>query len=348
MYNIVILTAGFGNGHNTAASGIKRQLELENKKINKNKKNKIKIIDIAETYFAGKILKFIFENANFWFLKKIYTQTNNIKYSWFDKIFINLCFYNLNKKLKKLQNNSKNLEIYITFPMLQLLNICFEKNVKTIIQVTDFYTPHFSWAWNSENISEIRVLDAHAKMYILKNLQKKNINNIRNIRNIRNIENIYDYKNLEKKIKISEFPLILKQKDKQNFKNKTILCFFHSVLLGNEEKIIKKIIESEKYKNYKIVILAGKNKNILQKILKNKSEKFDTYSKISILGWVNKADIFKYYNNAEIVVGKCGGAFLAEIIKLQKKVIITGIFSEQEKGNFEYITKNHSHLIIEL
>jgi len=322
--NIVILTAGVGNGHKTAAFGIKKNLnDVQNIK-------SIEVIDITEVYLVGKIVKFIFDNSSFWLLEKIYTITNKPKFSWFDKIFINICFYNVNKKLK----NMSNLEIYVTFPMLQLLDICFEKNVKTIIQATDFYTPHFSWAWNSENVSEIRVLDAHAKKYLLQNIESLNT-----------IEN-------KNKIIISEFPLTINKKNitnradragRENRENKTILCFFHNVLLGNEEEIIQKIQNVKEYKNYKIIILAGKNYAKIQKFfcVQNKSN-------CEILHWVDTSKMTTYCNNAEIVAGKCGGAFIAEVVKLQKKLIITGIFSVQEEGNFEYINKYYSDLLVDI
>ncbi len=321
--NIIILTAGVGNGHKTAAFGIKKKLN------NTQNINSIEIIDITKEYFIGKIIKFIFDNSSFWFLEKIYTITNKPKFSWFDTFFINMCFYNLNKKI----NNKNNIEIYITFPMLQLLHVCYEKNIKTIIQVTDFYTPHFSWAWNNENISEIRVLDAHSKKYLL-----NNINTIIN-------------KN-KHKIIISKFPLVLNKKKSinradrkniENIENKTILCFFHNVLLGNEEEIIQKIQRVKKYKQYKIIILAGRNYTKIKKFCSVKNN-----NNCEVLGWIHSSKMTTYYNNAEIVAGKCGGAFIAEVVKLQKKIIITGVFSVQEEGNFEYIKKYHSDLIIEI
>ena len=336
--NIVILTAGVGNGHKTAAFGIKKNLETQH-----NIQN-IEIIDITETYFAGKIIKYVFDNSSFWFLEKIYTLTNKPNFSWFDKLFINICFYNLNKKLKNIStinnhNHIDNLEIYVTFPMLQLLNICFEKNVKTIIQLTDFYTPHFSWAWNSKNCSEIRVLDTHSKKYLL--------NNMHNLQNV----NILIHQD---KITVSEFPLILNTQTPQtiqttqNREEKTILCFFHNVLLGNEEEILQKIQNSSQYKNYKILILAGKNYTKIQNFLCVRNNRNNKKNTFEILHWVDTAKMTEYYDTSEIVAGKCGGAFIAEVVKLQKKIIITGVFSVQEEGNFEYMHKYHKNLIVEI
>jgi len=320
---IIILTASLGNGHKTAALGIKKQLETSG-----DIKN-IEIIDITKKYLAGKIFKFIFEKSSFWILEKIYTATNKPKFSWLDKFFINMCFYRLNTKLQKIINNNKDtVELYITFPILQILDVCYTKNIKIIMQCTDFYTPHLSWAWNSKNISEIRVLDKHSTIHIANNLT------------------LYD-KNVANKIKISEFPLIISDKSSKPSNNsKIILCFFHNVLLGNEEEIIQKILASEKYKNYKIIILAGKNKIKIKKFLC-----FQTgiqKSNYEILGWIKPSEINKYYDTSEIVAGKCGGAFIAEVVKLQKKVIITGVFSLQEEGNFQYLKEYHSHLMIDL
>ncbi len=317
--NIVILTVGVGNGHTTAAFGIKKA--LENSVQSRNIRS-IQIIDIAEAYFFGKIVKYIFDNSSFWFLKKLYIHTNTLRFSWFDKFFINSCLYSLNKKLKKISH----IEIYITFPMLQLLDICFEKNIKTIIQVTDFYTPHFSWAWNSENLSEIRVLDVHAKQYLEANI--KNLSHI------------------EEKICVSEFPLPLKKNKDIHIipkKSKMILCFFHNVLFGNEEEILEKIQNHSVYKQYKICILSGKNYNTVKNFACVQNN-----SKYSVLPWVQTSEIYTYYNEAEIVVGKCGGAFLSEIITLRKKVIISGVFSVQEEGNLQYLQNNHADLLVEL
>ncbi len=327
---ILILTAGFGNGHKTAALGIAEQLK---KKGIKEQIEQIEIIDIAEQYTLGKVLKWIFDHVPFWILEKLYTLTNRQSCSWFDTVFINTCFRQLNTFIHTLQKKQNPLEIYITFPMLQVLHSCVNGKAKIIIQVTDFYTPHLSWIWNWEYVSEIRLLDEHAKQYVLQHIP-----------NINTREN-------QRKITVGAFPLLIhkaqnRKRKQEEKKKKGVLCFFHNVLFGNEEEIIQKLLTSIEYKNYNIIILAGKNYEKMRKIqYKNTLQNKNT---IEVLGWVDSTQIMRYYTDAEIVVGKCGGAFISEIIALQKKIIVSGVFSIQEKGNLAFLKHFYPHLLVDI
>ncbi len=309
---ILIITAGLGNGHNSAAKGMKEQYS-EN-----NSENNIKIIDITKITLMGKIMRFFFFNLSEKILETIFNNTNRENPTVGDKIFYKFFFRKISKSIKK---NNPDILIF-TFPCFPL---CVPKTFKgkIIIQITDYISPHLSWIWG--NFNELYVLDIESKKYLSQYIDKNKIY----------IKKFPLQKKIYKTISIDEK---IQNKNTKNTKNKYIIVlFFHNILLGNEEEIIEKIIK--KFPKSSLQILAGRNLNFFTSKYKNNKH-------INIFSWQENVDIF--YEKADIVGGKCGGAFISEVIHRNLPIIITGVFSGQEKGNYEYLKKYYHQKIIDI
>jgi len=226
-----------------------------------------------------------------------------------DKLFYHIFFF----KLRYLITKKNPSEIFFTFPCFPLL-VPSSFLGKVTIQVTDYISPHLSWAWGRFN--EIRVLDKESKIYLSSFIDKK-------------------------KIIISKFPLHnnIKYTYSKNIEKKIphIVFFFHNILLGNEKEVIEKSIY--KFPKSTITILAGRNYSFFSQI-------YSSEKNIKIYSW--QKNIVQFYKKADIVGGKCGGAFISEVMGYNIPIIVTGVFSGQEQGNYKYLHKYYAKKIINL
>ena len=302
--NVLIVTAGLGNGHKSAANGLKQQEEELG--------NNVQIIAIEDISIMGKIMKFLFSKLPESILNNLYDSSNYITPKIKDKLFYLWGFRSLVKYIK----NTDPDKIIYTFPALALITPKEFKGIVTI-QVTDYQTFQLTWLWG--NFDTISVLDKKSYEYFLQYVSYK-------------------------KIKIVNFPLESKMKTmktmQQGHKLKEILLLFHFYLFGNEKEMILKI--QKKFPDYKIIILAGKNYNFFTKTFSEN----DQENPVIILPWID--NINEYYERVSIVGGKCGGAFISEVMQRNLPLIITGVFSRQEEGNFAYLQNVYSHNLISI
>ena len=147
----LIITAGLGNGHNSAAKGLKKQYN--------EKGEDVEIIDITEITIMGKIMKFFFFNLSEKNLQKLFDNTNYSQPKKIDLFFYKTFF----KKISNLISKKNPKSLIFTFPCFPL---CVPKNYKgnIIIQVTDYISPHKSWIWGE--FTKINVLDNESKKYL--------------------------------------------------------------------------------------------------------------------------------------------------------------------------------------
>ncbi len=312
---ILIFTGSFGNGHISASNALAEIFTKEGKIV--------EIYDIAKISYGGKIGSIFFKYLSPFFLKKLFEISNTPNPSFFGIWCGNVFFKNT---LQKILTKSLPNTIWCTFPLLtpQIQQLFLGE---VYIQITDYFSPHLSWSWG--NPTKIFCLDDESKKNLLKNnsaLLEENI--------------IVQPFPLSKKIKnIATFSIEQKKQIQKNLQKnfflsldfstqKIFLLFFHHILFGNEKIILEKVMKNPHYKNHHICILAGNN---FKKFRKYTSEK------ISVLPWIE--DIENFYAVADIVGGKCGGAFISEVIFLQLPLFVTGIFSCQELENYKYLKK---------
>jgi len=79
---VLIVTAGLGNGHKSAAHGLQEQKEELG--------NSVQIIAIEDISIMGKIMKFLFSNFAENILNKLYDSSNYITPKTKDRLFY--CF----------------------------------------------------------------------------------------------------------------------------------------------------------------------------------------------------------------------------------------------------------------
>lgn len=317
MKKILIFTASMGSGHVTASRGINDML--------KNKNTEIEIIDILEWTIFGRLSRWSFSFLGKYFptfLEWIFHISSHKTPSWIDSIFYRLW---IDKKKLAYCFSSHVQEVWVTFPALPLFIQKYWKQ-EIHIQVTDYMTPHLSWTWG-ERVC-IHVLDEDSKKYVLQANPSAHV-----IIGNFPLPNEYTHAKNYSEIKKQEIRLNKKIPASQ----KVFLFFFHHVLFGNEHELVEKFLTSPKYKDYFGIIIAGNNYEIFKDL---KGER------IQIESWVS--DIYEYYAIANAVCGKCGGAFVSEVILFDLPLCISGVFSGQEKGNKEFLEKQYSHSLIDL
>ncbi len=322
---ILILTASFGNGHITASKALKERFLKEGKTV--------QILDIAQECWGGKFLGFLFENAPVFFLEKSFDAKNYAPAQKFDTKISEFLF---GKILKKTLSSFSPDEVFCTFPLATLaLREIFSGKIS--VQITDYYSPHLSWGWG--NPDEVFCLDATSKQILEEKFPEISPQNIQ----------IHPFPLSQKITEISGFSQEKKQEIKTSLvsqfllpkayaEKKVFLLFFHHVLLGNEEEIIQKFLNNSQYSNYCLWLVAGKNAEIFSHYAEN--------SRIHIFSWID--DIAPFYAVANMVGGKCGGAFLSEVMALDLPLVITGVFSGQEKGNQKFLEKEYAKKLREV
>lgn len=322
---ILIFTASFGNGHITASTALKEKLEAQGKKV--------KVYDIAKMTWGGKFLNFLFRISPLWGIEKSFEEKNKSTPSKGD-IWLGNFFFEAG--VQKILQHYNPDEIWCSVP---LVTPTIRKNFggKIFIQVTDYISPHLSWGWG--NPDKIFCLDIESKKILTKNfpllgedtIEKKKFPLSEKIKRIKKIS-LSEKRDIKRRIQEKFFL-------PENFLQKKIfLLFFHHVLLGNEDQIIKKIIQHKFFSQYCLCIIAGENTKYFNQYKESKN--------IKIFSWID--DIENFYAIADAVGGKCGGAFISEVIYLELPLLVTGIFSGQEKGNKQYAEKYYAQKLLQV
>lgn len=322
---ILIVTASYGNGHMTAAKTLFDRLQKEGKNP--------EIFDIATQTWGGKFIKIFFENVSSNFLEKIFDAQNHPFESFWDLFSAKILF---GRQTQKILHTFQPNEVYCTFPLeTSLLKQKFSGKVSVF--VTDYFSPHLTWAWG--NPDKIFCLDVESKTRFEKYFPEISPHSIA----------VQPFPLSQKFLEISAYSDGQKNEIRTHlsqqyntpedfFQKKIFLLFFHHVLFGNEKKIIEKILAHPEFSGYSICILAGKN-----------TQKFSQYSSCSaihIFEW--REDITSLYAIADAVGGKCGGAFISEVMALDLPLLITGVFSGQEKGNQKFLERYYANKLLHL
>lgn len=333
--NILIVTAQFGNGHVTASKGLQEKFEKRG--------DRVEVFDIAHQTYCGKIFKLFFEIYPPFLLEKIFTDSNTVLPK---KLYLFLEKLLFGKKGKAVLDEFLPDEVWCTFPIT--LGVQNYYSGPVFIKITDYFSPHLSWGRGHP--SKIFCLDTESQKILQKKfphlsdheIEVENFSlpeKITTIKNITEKERKNIQKNIEKKYTLSP----------EVFTKKTLLFFFHGKLLGNEEEVLQKFCMSPKYEHYNFFILTGKNTKFLQKKENFQNFLSETKKDTPSLFWFSWIDdIENFYAITTGVVGKCGGAFVSEVIALQIPFYISGVFSGQEKGNKKFLERYYSDMCLEI
>ena len=303
--NIHIFTVSLGQGHNTAAQGLFDRFKKEG--------HQVTICNLTEVSIASRIIQMVFaivtEHPLLW--KFIFNTSNTISRSVLSRWYTQWAFSSF---LKNYFSEHKHIdEVWLTNPLFSAEIDMFFSG-KKYIQVTDYGEPHFFWTWG--NATKIYCPEISGKIFL---------------------KNCFP----EKRVGIQKFPLPQKIREISGFSEQKIqeikkilgfshaqkitLFFFHGFLFGNEEELLR----SERKKNPTafFCILAGKNIK--------KFQKFSQKNLVTVYSWID--DISLFYAVSEKVIGKAGGAFVSEILYLEKDYILYNALPGQEENNQKFL-----------
>lgn len=311
---ILILTSKTGQGHMSAAQAVKETFEKTH-----NAHYDVEIVDFLEllSSLLNKVTQKTYDRCSvsaplLWHL--IFKSTDK---KWQIKLLNQINYPLVEKKLYRFLEEKKPDFILSTFPIgddivMEILKR-HNYNIKFVSLITDSIFVHHAWITANP---DYHIVPNNDTALTLKKLGiKKN------------------------KIKVLGFPIRLdffKKFSRTQFLQEQNLNpdFFTILFLPTAQKQKKNLLimkELLKIENANIIVIAGRDKKIKQKL--------DHYSKIKnikILGWTDQ--MAHFIKISDLVITKAGGAIVMECIATQKPMIITSMIA-QETGNGELIKK---------
>jgi len=303
--NIHIFTVSLGQGHNTAAQGLFDRFKKEG--------HNVSICNLTKVSIASRIIKIIFswvtEYPLLW--KFIFKASNTTSRNFISRWYTKWAFSSFLEKYFSQHNNID--EVWLTNPLFSAEIDMFFSG-KKYIQVTDYGVPHAFWTWG--NSTKIYCPEISGKIFVEKHFPEKRVD-------------IQKFLLPQKIQEISEFShqkiLEIKKTLGLSHAQKITLFFFHGFLFGNEEEVLR--MERKKNPDTFFCILAGKNTK--------KFQKFSQENFVRVYGWID--DISLFYAVSEKVIGKAGGAFVSEILFLEKDYILYNALPGQEENNKKFL-----------
>lgn len=303
MANILIITASWGNGHNTAAKGLRDEYQ--------GNENNIRIVDIQKSFWGGILsfwFRFLYAYPFLW--KKVYNDSNRTSPTGITKFFLTHAFSSyIRSETKEFDTH----EIWITNPLAILsTGKVFDKNIPKNVIITDFYEPHFSWCWGK--YWKIYTPDKKAAEFLQKKFPEKYIR-FRPFPLEQKFFNALNVSGEKKKEWKEDFGI-----KERHLSRKVITFFFHHILFGNEHEVIDAYWNDHDT----FIILAGKN-----------AEEFRYEGKENVVVCEWRNDMEKIYAISELVIGKAGGAFIAESLRTKTPFFSYAALPGQEEGNMK-------------
>jgi len=314
---VLILTASYGSGHNTAARFTAVALsKLYGSQIN------VKIVDLIELLPAtvGKLTSFFYEFSMLYLpiaWDVLFVVTNHILYLFPGlKKFLPVV-YNVDRVKKILQDVPS--DIYVsTHPYWHNIVSKYKgRDKRYIVVVTDAIAIHPVWI--AENVDFYIVFDEDtARLLITK------------------------YRVDEGKIRILGFPvdpLLGEEIDKERFLADiglevgrfTVLFNFGLGRLYNYLMLFFKLIHIKNHK-LQFICITGKHKKLYNLLFSKR------YScPVKIVGWTDK--MADYIRASDIIITKAGGGIIMESLAAKRPPVILSFPPGQEKGNVMLIKK---------
>jgi len=311
MKRILILTAGFGEGHNSAARGVRAGLARVAPKV------EVELRDLFPETF-GALNEFV---------RRAYsTLTNRWPRSWgyvykwldhkedFDEQFHK--FYGLKKNLGRLLDRFQPEVVVSTFPpypyLLQQI-LGKERHCKNIAIVTDSITVNAIW------------YRAPADCFLVTNEQSAAV--------------VRNGGVPSEKIKVFGFPVSPRFTDfaqDRQVPNKIAPRVLYVINAGTSRapQLVRKLLES----NIHLTVTVGRDERLRRAIEGATGDR-----KIDILGWTD--ELPRLLCESHVLIGKAGGATVQETIAASCPMIINHVVSGQEEGNAQLIVDTNSGAI---
>lgn len=316
MKKILILTAGFGEGHNTAARNIRDGLESLGDEV------QVEVLDLFESTY-GSINQF----ARKAYLAAV-NMTPKLWQSVYDFVDQSSLFENGSTILHKLQNNLRDLlhrtqpdVVLSTYPVYNHLiqEIYKNRHDRSFIQMT-FIT-------DSISINSIWYRTP-CDYFLVANPETASV-----------LENAGVS---SEKIKVFGFPVPLYFADHpesqsryhlQNGEDPKILYILNSGKKKTSATLERLLEHSE----WKLTIVVGRDVKLFREI----TDQTKLYrDRVSVLGWTNKLP--ELMMSHHVIVSKAGGATVQESIAACTPMIVNQVIPGQEEGNWTLLEKSGS------
>jgi processive 1,2-diacylglycerol beta-glucosyltransferase len=311
MKRILILTAGFGEGHNAAARGVRAGLARVAPKV------EVELRDLFPETFG--VLNEITRRAYLTLINR-WPKSWRYVYDWldrkkdFDKRFHR--FRGLKKNLGRLLDRLQPDVVVSTFPpypyLLQQI-LGDDRHCKNIAIVTDSITINAIW------------YRSPADYFVVANEQSAAV--------------VREGGVPAEKIKVFGFPVSPRfadfAKDRQ-LPNGTAPRVLYVINAGTSRapELVRKLLEL----NIQLTVTVGRNEKLRRAV-----ERATGNRKIEIYGWTDEMPRLLCENH--VLIGKAGGATVQETIAASCPMIINHVVSGQEEGNAQLIVETNSGAI---
>jgi processive 1,2-diacylglycerol beta-glucosyltransferase len=311
MKRILILTAGFGEGHNSAARGVRAGLARIAPKV------EVELRDLFPETFG--VLNEIIRRAYLGLINRspkswgyVYNWLNRIQN--FDERFQR--FRRLKKNLGRLLDRFQPDVVVSTFPpypyfIQQLLGA--DRRCKNIAVVTDSITVNAIW------------YRSPADYFIVANEQSAAV--------------VRDGGAAPEKIKVFGFPVSPRfvdfAKDREVLRQATPrVLYIINAGTRRAPSLVRKLVELD----IQLTVTVGRNERLFAAI-----EHAAGDHKIDIYGWTDEMP--RLLCESDLLIGKAGGATVQETIAARCPMIINHVVSGQEEGNAQLIVETRSGAI---
>lgn len=311
--NIVILTAPFGNGHNSASRAIKKMIEKEYDNV------KVDIIDLfqelnpksasAFSKMYNMVTKFSPLVYDMYYVIKKKQENNFI-----DKFMID---QNLDKAVDVIYQGDPDI-IISTFPACSgyVSRIKEKLKFKTplVTVMTDVVD---SVEWIYDRTDEYWVPAKETKDFLISKAVEESMIRVTGIP-------------VDEKFTIGK---------EINYRKKKQILIMGDIIEKFDLDSKKRLEKLDSLDNYLIKIVTGRNKKLYNKLIKN------DFKNIEIIGFTN--NISSLMAHSDLVVTKPGGLTLFEAINSEVPVITNFKSFGQENGNIDFIKKREIGILIE-
>lgn len=311
MKRILILTAGFGEGHNSAARGVRAGLARVAPKL------EVELRDLFPETFGA--FNEIVRRAYLALINR-FPKPWGYVYNWLDGInnfeqrFAR--FRGLKKNLGRLVDRFQPEVVVSTFPAYPYLLhqvLGNDRHCKNIAVVTDSITVNAIW------------YRSPADHLIVANEQSAAV--------------IRDKGVPPERIKVFGFPVSPRFADFQKHRqlpngNPARVLYAINAGTGRAPDLVRRLLEL----NVQLTVTVGRNERLRRAI-----ERVSNGHKIEIYGWTEEMPRLLCENH--VLIGKAGGATVQETIAAACPMIINHVVSGQEEGNAQLIVDTNSGAI---
>ncbi|GIP35777.1 glycosyltransferase [Paenibacillus sp. J2TS4] len=319
--NVLILTAGYGDGHLQAANALRNQFHAQGVR-------GVHVLDLLDEAHPrlNSLIRYMYlksgssSSAGFDYYGWGYYSTRNLDHNkWLAKPLLSLGKQKFKQVVRGLQPNA----VISTFPYLPVSPLCQKSGmaIPTFTVLTDFAL-HNRWMISKSDRFYVATKDLKNAM-IRRQVQPQQIM----VSGIPIREAFYAS---------IDSRLILERHGIDPAKPVVLIMAGAYGILQNMKAILESLSAIE---NIQLVVVCGKNRKLHQEL----ESGFGQQAQVKLLGYVEA--IHEWMRIATCIVTKAGGITLSEAIKLNLPICIFKPFPGQEKENACYLGSKGAALV---